>query len=151
MFGERQLTSQWHINGALYSSARQDFSHTAGISWEPALSDSQSARRGRPHHLWLWKFHSSSQSSEASALCRWLEGAVRAAAAARLARCVLVSLACSNQHLLMAAWPSCNVHMLGRNWEVVVDQGPIVDDTKQEANTLSNLSSCDMLSLYSYM
>jgi len=60
------------LNGALYSSARQDFSHAAGLSWEPVLCDSQSVRRGRPCHLWTWKFHSSSQSSEASALRRWL-------------------------------------------------------------------------------
>ena len=75
----------------------------------PALSGSQSVRRGRRRHLWTWKFHSSSQSSEASALRRGLEGAVRAAAAARPARCVLVGMrrrccmARSNQHLLMAA------------------------------------------------
>ena len=80
------------LNDALYSSARQDFSHAAGLSWEPALSDSQSVRRGRPCHPWTWKFHSSSQSSEASALHRWLEGAVRAAAAAHPARCVLVGM-----------------------------------------------------------
>ena len=47
------------LNGALYSSARQDFSNAAGLSWEPALSDSQSVRRGRPCYLWTWKFHSS--------------------------------------------------------------------------------------------
>ena len=47
---------------------------------------------GRPRHLWTWKFHSSSQSSEASAVRRGLEGAVRAAAAARPARCVLVGM-----------------------------------------------------------
>ena len=35
------------LNGALYSSARQDFSNAAGLGWEPALSDSQSVRRGR--------------------------------------------------------------------------------------------------------
>ena len=46
------------LNGALYSSARQDFSNAAGLSWEPALSDSQSVRRGRPCYLWTWKFHS---------------------------------------------------------------------------------------------
>ena len=107
------------LNGALYASAHQDFSHADGLSWEPALSDSQSVRTGRPHHLWTWKFHSPSQSSEASAVRRWPEGAVRAAAAARPARCVLVGMrrrccmARSNQHLLMAAW---------RNWEVFVDQ-----------------------------
>ena len=92
----RKLVPIGELNGALYSSARQDFSHAAGLSWEPALSDSQSVRRGRLHHLWTWKFHSSSQSSEASALRRWLGGAVRAAAAARPARCVLTL--CSRWH-----------------------------------------------------
>ena len=80
------------LNGALYSSERQDFSHAVGLSWEPALSNSQSVRRSRPRHLWMWKFHSSSQSSEASALRCWLEGAVRAAAAAHPACCVLVGM-----------------------------------------------------------
>jgi len=66
----------------------------------PALSDSQSVRRDRLRHLWTWKFHSSSQSSEASALRRGLEGAVRAAAAARPARHAVFSLACEGA----AAW-----------------------------------------------
>ena len=103
------------LSGALYSSARQDFLHAAGLSCEPALSDSQSVCRGRPRHLWTWRFHPSSQSSKASVLRRWLEGTVRAAAAARPARCVLVGMrrrccmARSNQHLLMAVWPSCAI------------------------------------------
>jgi len=33
------------LNGALYSSARQDFSHAAGLSWEPALSQYAEADR----------------------------------------------------------------------------------------------------------
>ena len=119
------------LNGALYSSARQDFSHAAGLSWEPALSDSQSVRRGRQRQLWTWKFHSSSRSSEASALCCWLKGAVRATAAARPARCVLVGTRrrCWHAAINIYCWqpnrpaPS-RIQMLRRNWEVVVDQGP---------------------------
>jgi len=69
----------------------------------------------------------------------WLEGAVRAAAAARPARCVLVGMrrrccmARINQHLLMAAWPSCTVQMLGSR------RRPSADRTKQEAKTVINL------------
>ena len=133
------------LNGALYSSACQDFSHAAGLSWEPALSDSQSVRRGRPRHLWTWKFHSFSQSSEASALRRWQEGAVRAAAAARPARCVLVGMrtrccmARSNQHLLMAAWPSCTVQNSDAGKKLGSRRRPSADRTKQETKTLINL------------
>jgi len=133
------------LNGALYSSAHQDFSHAAGLSWEPALSDSQSVCRDRPRHLRTWKFHSSSQSSEASALRRWLEGAVRAASAARPTRCVLVGMrrrccmARSNQHLLMAAWPSCTVQNPDAGKKLGTLRRPSAERTKQEAKTLINL------------
>ena len=133
------------LDGTSYSSVRQDFSHAAGVSWEPALSDSQSVRRGRPRHLWTWKFHSSSQSSEASALRHWLEGAVRAAVAARPARCVLVGMrrrccmARSNQHLLMVAWPSCTVQNPDAGKKLGSRHRPSANRTKQEAKTLINL------------
>ena len=45
---------------------------------ENLRSDSESIRRGRPRHLWTWKFHSTSQSSEVSPLRRWLSELQRA-------------------------------------------------------------------------
>ena len=114
------------LNGALYSSARQDFSHAAGLSWEPALSDTQSVRRGRPRHLWTWKFHSS-QSSEASALRRWLEGSVRACEG------VAAWHAAINIYWWQPDRPALSrIQMLGRNWEVVVNQVPTAPNKKQK-------------------
>jgi len=47
------------------------FLHTAGLSWEPALSDSQSVRRGRPHHLWTWKFLRLSHQKHRLSVADW--------------------------------------------------------------------------------
>ena len=119
------------LNGALYSTARQDFSHAAELSWKPALSDSQSVCRGRPRHLWMWKFkisffvsiiRSIGSPSLTGRRCQSRSGSASGMLCSRWHAKAL--LARSNQHLLMAAWPSCTVQMLGRNWEVVVDQGP---------------------------
>ena len=71
----------------------------------------------------------------------WLEGDVRAAAAARPARCVLVGMrrrccmARSNQHLLMAAWPSCTVQNPDAGKKLESSRRPSADRTKQEAKT----------------
>ena len=107
------------LNGALYSSARQDFSHAAGLSWEPALSDSQSVRRGRPRHLWTWKFHSTSPAVIRSISSPSLTGR-RCQSRSSSASGTLCSrwhakalLARSNPHLLTAISPSCTVQMLG--------------------------------------
>ena len=68
----------WKHESWSQAETAMEVTHAAGPSWEPALSDSESVRRGRPRHLWTWKFHSTSQSSEVSPLRRWLSELQRA-------------------------------------------------------------------------
>ena len=93
------------LNGALYCSARQDFSHAAG------LIENLTGRRCQ-----------SRSGSASGTLCsRWHAKAML--------------LARSNQHLLMAAWPSCTVQNPDAGKKLGSRRRPSADRTKQEAKT----------------
>ena len=117
----------WKHKSCSQAETATEATHAARLSWEPALSDSQSVHRGRPHHLeisfYIPVIRSTAPPSLTGRRCQSRSGSMSGTLSSRCQAKAL--LARSNQHLLMATWPSCTVQMLERNWVViVVDQGP---------------------------
>ena len=120
-----------------------EVTHAAGPSWEAAqlccLIASQYAEADRAicgHGNFILR-----PSHQKYCLHLWLESG--SASNTLFSRCqAKVLLACSNQHLLMATWPSCTVQILERNWVVVVDHGLTVRWRKTRRDPLW---SCVML------
>jgi len=125
--------AQIELNGALYSSVRQDFSHAAGLSCEPALSDSQSVYAEANHAIcgrgnFILRL---SHQKHRKALSEPQRQHIRHA---------VFSLACEGvagtqqSTSIDGSLPSCTVQMLERNWEVVIDQGPTARQHKTRSN-----------------
>jgi len=114
--------------------------HAAGPCRKSALAGSQSVCWGRPRYLWTWKLYSSSQSPETSPHRRWLEGAIRVAAAARPACCLLLDeRRCCWHEAINIHWWQPDSPAPSRCWQETRQSS----STKGQLHSHSKKENCD--------